>query len=199
MHLDMPYTLTQDRQIMTCGIYKLTFNNEYVYVGKSTNIEERWKQHFINLNKGTASESLQKAFNTYGHPDTNILKQCHPDHLGVLEPLYIHAYSNSLYCLNTNIPTISDENITPLILEIINDKYHPILQMSTLEHISKIAELETHVKEVEKDHDDLLELPEINEALGLEVQVSEMQVNIDKLSKALENEKNKSFWQKLFS
>lgn len=54
---------------MTRGLYKLSFKGtDKVYIGKSLNIEERFKDHLYSLKKGIASKKLQDAYNRYGNP-----------------------------------------------------------------------------------------------------------------------------------
>lgn len=203
---------------MTCGIYKLDFN-DYYYIGKSVNIEDRFKQHITRFNNGTAAKLLQKAFNEYGAPSYKILRQCHPDHLEVLEAVYIEAYNNSLYCLNSTIPDISDrENVTPFVLEVLNtETHHSLLQMSMFEHLEEIAKLYTKLKEEKEKYEKQVKLIELNYKEELEYIHSLPQYKtayecneeilkeqrkfediISDLKYNLEQEKNKPLWKKLF-
>lgn len=77
---------------MTSGIYKLTFKNGHYYIGKSKDIQRRWKEHFTKFEKGTAARNMQEAFNQAGYPSTEIIYEVHPEHLDVLEPIAIHNY-----------------------------------------------------------------------------------------------------------
>lgn len=77
---------------MTSGIYKLTFNHGYYYIGKSKDIQRRWKEHFTKFEKGTAARNMQEAFNQAGYPSTEIIYEVHPEHLDVLEPIAIHNH-----------------------------------------------------------------------------------------------------------
>lgn len=191
---------------MTCGIYKLDFSDDYYYIGKSINIEDRFKQHCTRLNNGTAAKLLQKAFNEYGTPSYSIIRQCHPDHLDVLEAIYISAYNNSLYCLNSDIPEIIDKNITPFILEVLNtDTHHTLLQMSMFEHLEEIAKSYQKIKEQEEQIEGIKKLPEIVPYVEMQeendmlfVLLANKQSIIDELEQQLEEEKNKSIWKRLF-
>ena len=64
---------------MTSGIYKIYCKSEdKSYIGKSINIEERWKQHLYELKKGNhINNKLQKVFNKYGKDnfEFSILKE----------------------------------------------------------------------------------------------------------------------------
>ena len=55
---------------MTIGIYRIVNNvNGKCYVGQSSNIEERWKEHLRKL-RGNSHHSvhLQRAWNLFGEP-----------------------------------------------------------------------------------------------------------------------------------
>ena len=56
---------------MTSGIYRIYCKSEdKSYIGKSINIEERWKNHLNGLKKGKHhNKKLQKDFNKYGKDD----------------------------------------------------------------------------------------------------------------------------------
>ena len=64
---------------MTRGIYRIYCKSEdKSYIGKSINIEERWKIHLNELKKGKHhNKKLQKVFNKYGIDDFefSILKE----------------------------------------------------------------------------------------------------------------------------
>lgn len=64
---------------MTSGIYRIYSKSENKnYIGKSINIEERWKIHLNELKKGKHhNKKLQKTFNKYGKDDFefSILKE----------------------------------------------------------------------------------------------------------------------------
>ena len=91
---------------MTCGIYLLTFKSGKLYIGQSVNIEQRWQQHFDKMMNGTAAKLMQAEFKNSGYPSTAILKECHKDHLDMMESMYINsnmiAHKNMM--LNTSIP-----------------------------------------------------------------------------------------------
>ena len=85
---------------MTSGIYKLEFGDKHFYIGKSKDIERRWKEHDTKFEKGTAAKFMQEAFNCYGYPSREIMFEVHPEHLDVIEPILIHNNWNE-YILNT--------------------------------------------------------------------------------------------------
>lgn len=205
---------------MTCGIYKLNFESEHFYIGKSINIEERWKQHFIKFEKGTAAKAMQACFNDHGYPDTEIIISCHPDHLDVLEPLYINAYYNSAYCLNSDKPTVYHQPSE-------FTKYIELLKESTFSHLDRILELKTSkdieyfnftkaIQDLKRNHqkelENLKKLPEILEALDtkeafniqaykiryLTTELNNKQSMLELSIEQYEKERDRSWWNKLW-
>jgi hypothetical protein len=81
---------------MTSGVYELKFANGHRYIGKSINIETRWKQHYDKFLKGTAARNMQDAYNRYGTPKGDILLECHPDHIDIMEAVYIARHNPEL-------------------------------------------------------------------------------------------------------
>lgn len=60
---------------MTIGIYKLNFKGTHkVYIGKSLNIEKRFKGHIRSFKIGEASKKMFEAYSIYGEPTICILK-----------------------------------------------------------------------------------------------------------------------------
>lgn len=74
---------------MTSGVYQLTFTDGNTYIGKSINIEERYKQHMNKFYKGTAAKPMQAAYNKCGAPNACIIRECHEDHIDVVESCFI--------------------------------------------------------------------------------------------------------------
>lgn len=59
---------------MSIGIYKLNFpNTNKCYIGQSTNIYKRYKEHLNSMRKGFAKQKVQEAFNQYGEPSLEVL------------------------------------------------------------------------------------------------------------------------------
>ena len=200
---------------MTCGIYKLNFDSEHFYIGKSINIEERYKQHYRSFVNNSAAKNMQDCFDISGYPEAEILITCHPDHLDVLEPLFIHTYYNSAYCLNSDIPTVHHNVEWTL-----TSKVEELLKMSTFSHINEIidlknkctkliieheiaerAERDTHRKELAY----IRNLPEVIEYLEkadyFNIQAQEIREQasfIEHLKTQYLIEKNKSWWTKLW-
>ena len=90
------------------------------------------------------------AFDTYGYPTTSIIIECHPDHLDILEPIYIESFKNSygLQCLNSTMPEVYHRP-TQAQLELL-EYDQEIFQHSTFEHIDQINTL---VQKVEDRND----------------------------------------------
>lgn len=126
---------------MTTGIYLLTFGTEddiqLYYVGKSVDIQKRWVEHITKLIKGTAAKAMQEAYLKYGEPELSILKECHPDHLDVLEPIYIKAYkdTHTYNCINSSVPQIYYVLDSDTVNLINNEEDNDYWNLSTLEHI----------------------------------------------------------------
>ena len=97
---------------MTTGIYQLNFSNQAFYVGKSIDIETRWKQHTDKFLKRTAATQMQKAYDQLGMPAFGVYIECHKDYLDILEGYYINMQvnHNRETCLNTSIPKL-DPNL----------------------------------------------------------------------------------------
>ncbi len=74
---------------MSCGIYKLVFGGQLYYVGKSTNIEQRFKKHLTNLENNLSNSKLQKAYELYGKPFLEIIELCEISVLNSKEIYYI--------------------------------------------------------------------------------------------------------------
>lgn len=83
------------------GIYKITnLINGKVYIGKSTNIEKRWKEHLRGPRKNISKMNiLYKAFNKYGmiNFQFEVLKECSTEELNELEVQYIKEYHSCIF------------------------------------------------------------------------------------------------------
>jgi group I intron endonuclease len=59
------------------GIYKLTFSSGDFYVGRSINIQSRFKDHLSTLKAGKhRNHKVQDIYNKYGQPELFILEEC---------------------------------------------------------------------------------------------------------------------------
>ena len=119
---------------MTSGIYRLTFSSGKYYVGKSLDIPTRWKQHFNKFALGKAARPMQLEFDRCGPPQTEVLFECHKDHIDILEEWLIDQLKGP-DMLNTTYP---DLERTKEIAELINNSVGE-LQLSTWEHLELIS------------------------------------------------------------
>ncbi len=83
------------------GIYRITnLKNQMVYIGKSIDIETRWKTHKRKLNQGNhINQALQEAWKIYGEESFTfeILIECDESEQGVIELENIFKYSPDVY------------------------------------------------------------------------------------------------------
>ena len=82
------------------GIYKITNPEGKVYIGKSNNIEKRFKSYRQFQHK--QQPSLYKSFKKYGwvNHEYNIIEECSEDIILDREKYYINEYKQSLMTLN---------------------------------------------------------------------------------------------------
>lgn len=129
---------------MTCGIYKIAFDDGSDYIGKSIDIEKRWEEHKHNFLRNKASAKMMRAYHQFGLPDFEIIAEIHKDHLDIIESYYI---SRDKPALNSVISeAISDDEY-----EVLEANYD-LLSKSTVEHVQEIAEL----REVNQDLEDTI-------------------------------------------
>lgn len=79
------------------GIYKITnTKNEKVYIGQSTNIEERWKQHKYSLMKSDMAWYPLARKESDGVDDFTfeVLQQCKAEELDELEDYWVDYYKS---------------------------------------------------------------------------------------------------------
>lgn len=96
------------------GIYQITNKiNNKVYIGRSSDIDRRWKEHIRQLNKGIHNnQGLQSDWNTYGESNFTfeVVKLCNEKDLKYEELSQIFTSWDELY----NVPSIKD-NIVYLV------------------------------------------------------------------------------------
>ena len=94
------------------GIYKITNKiNGHAYIGLSTNIEERWKQHQSLYNQNRESnKALYKAFQKYGIENFifEVLEECSILELSEKEKYYIEKFNT--YFNGYNMTTGGENN-----------------------------------------------------------------------------------------
>jgi group I intron endonuclease len=129
---------------MASGIYRLTFKSGKYYVGKSLDLETRWKQHFNKFATGKAARPMQLEYDQHGLPKTEVLLYCHRDHIDILEEWLIDQFKGP-NMLNTTYPDITrTADIATLI-----DKSQDLLSKSTWEHLEMIHD-KNEVTDAEK-------------------------------------------------
>lgn len=88
---------------MTVGIYCLVFENtNKVYIGKSTNIEQRFSSHLSSMRAGSSPRKLQSAYNTFKEPTCEILCECREEELLNKEKELIIEFDSVLNGFNTS-------------------------------------------------------------------------------------------------
>ena len=211
---------------MTSGIYLQEFKDGSIYIGKSTNMEKRRDQHIDSFFKGTAAAKLQHAFNIFGAPKFTILHEAHPDHLDLLESMYIDKYWG-MKCLNTTIPNlvpISDKDILinksglltkstadhfrfidKLItaLDTYEEEYPKLLEEYQKAYKEEMTKLLGTIDKLEQDRKDLLNRDPFIAELLSELENTKYLINtnkleIDRLEKELKAEKDKPWYKKIF-
>jgi len=83
---------------LNSGVYIITYNNKN-YVGSSSNLKKRIREHFSCLKRNTHPNSrLQRAFNKYGIEafSYKIISTCPPEYLVKLEQWFIDNTKNTV-------------------------------------------------------------------------------------------------------
>lgn len=124
-----PGAVYRSNYMNTCGIYKLIFCNYGQYIGKSINIEKRYTEHLLKLQKGVHTKSMQKAYDISGIPILKILQVCHKDWLTILET--IHG-SHSKYRLKNLNTTNIDNNLDYQTRRLLLNSTKTLLPLSSL-------------------------------------------------------------------
>ena len=173
---------------MTSGVYELKFSSGDRYIGKSIDIENRWRQHYDKFQKGTAAKAMQAAYNRYGCPTGSILLECHSDHIDIMEAVYIARHRPEL---NSDRPADPFPGVD-IDYYINNTDY---LSKSTLSHMvtmsedwdtikalrSSIVSLSQEIEELEELNDALLvkrSSEEINSSTGTRLKAVSKSVDI---------------------
>lgn len=128
---------------MTSGVYELKFTNGARYIGKSIDIHNRWKQHLDKMRKGTAATAMQQAYRMYGAPATDIMLECHSDHIDIMEAVFIARHNPEL---NSDRP--GDPFIGVDIDWYVNNT--DFLKLSTLQHMKALVLFHNKQKEAKE-------------------------------------------------
>ena len=188
---------------MASGIYMLTFSSGKYYVGKSLDLETRWRQHFNKFALGKAARPMQLEYDRCGLPETEAIFSCHRDHIDILEELLIAQFKGP-DMLNTTYP---DCELTDEVATLIN-RSHDLLKQSTFEHIQelhdagdKIASAELREQEARDQLQDLRTRGYIvNEDYLEAVELAnEFKARATKRKLELERLRGLSWWDRLFN
>jgi hypothetical protein len=195
---------------MASGIYRLTFSSGKYYVGKSLDLETRWKQHFNKFATGKAARPMQLEYERCGLPETQVIFDCHRDHIDILEELLIDQLKGP-DMLNTTYPQV---NRTDEVATLINNS-RDLLHLSTFEHLELLHQVETKLTQlraekesaediteqyrtqgyiINQDYSDLVDIATeyMHEVEDLTEQVEIYEANLKRLSSL-------SWWDRLFN
>jgi hypothetical protein len=188
---------------MPSGIYRLTFSSGKYYVGKSLDLETRWKQHFNKFATGKAARPMQLEYDRCGLPETQVIFDCHRDHIDILEELLIDQLKGP-DMLNSTYPEV---NRTDEVAILINNS-RDLLQLSTFEHLELLHQVEskiTEIREQKQESDTALEAMRaegyimnsdyveiVNLATEFKQQLERKQTELERLQKL-------SWWDRLWN
>lgn len=194
---------------MKSGVYCLTFKDGSQYVGKSIDIERRWKEHAEKFKNGKAAKNMQAAYEKYGYPNAKVLIECHVDHIDLMETYYICRLQPQLNAIGGIF--VSDTDLPVL------EKYHRMLAFSTVEHIKELVRLyavvDSHNTELDAKDKKYSELKEyLDEAkmeteLGLELnameykfkELEQMYEEAEAKIELMQLDLDKPWWKRIFS
>lgn len=134
---------------MISGIYKITFPSGKRYIGKSIDVDTRWKQHTDKLRKGDAAKNMQEQWNTYREFIGEVIFECHPDHIDIMESYFIAR-------LNPELNTTRPADPFPGLHGSAIDDMSQWFQMSTLKHTQYLNEFTKQVDNLMEVNEDLL-------------------------------------------
>ena len=118
---------------MNSGIYRLTFSSGKFYIGKSIDVDTRWKQHFNKFATNKAARPMQLEYEKCGLPKTEVIFNCHRDHIDILEEWLIDEYKCE-NMLNTTYPEVERSDAGATLI----NKSKKLLQLSTFEHLEML-------------------------------------------------------------
>jgi hypothetical protein len=130
---------------MPSGIYRLTFSSGKYYVGKSLDLETRWKQHFNKFALGKAARPMQLEYDRCGLPQTEVIFDCHRDHIDILEEWLINQLKGP-DMLNSTYPEVTRTDEIAILINNSRD----LLQLSTFEHLQLLHRVESKITQMRK-------------------------------------------------
>lgn len=158
------------------------------YIGKSVDLAERYKQHLEKFKKGTHSKRMQREYEVSGVPSCDVVVLAHPDHLDILESVYIKKYHDhyGTRLLNTQYPEVP-ENPEVLLQNI------DLLEHSTSTHLSMLRDFNSRIS-------DLTRTVNTYRTKGVILPEELKRLNyLDSRVKELEQYKALPWWKKIFS
>jgi len=138
---------------MRAGIYLIKFHKECLYIGKSIDIDRRWKEHTNRLIKGTAAKAMQYAYDRYGMPEFTVLVYSHADHIDLMESIYINNDWDRGALINTTRPGLVPEEDMEILLDNVG-----ALKFSTATHIRNMHDLNETIETNDSEHAEAVEL-----------------------------------------
>ena len=188
----------------------LTFSSGKYYVGKSLDLETRWKQHFNKFATGKAARPMQLEYDRCGLPETQVIFDCHRDHIDILEELLIDQLKGP-DMLNSTYPQV---NRTDEVAILINNS-RDLLRLSTFDHLELLHQVETKLTElrakkqeaeetveeyrtngyiIDQDYSEMVDLAQwrLDELEDSEALARKQRAELDRL-------KNLSWWDRLFN
>lgn len=104
---------------VTQGVYRLWFSENHYYIGRSSNIENRCRQHLQDLRRGKhINPHMAAVFAKYGGSFRfEIVAVAAPEEASILEQSLIDSHLGNHYCLNicpsSSFPTRKGKKNTP--------------------------------------------------------------------------------------
>jgi len=130
---------------MASGIYRLTFSSGKFYIGKSLDLETRWKQHFNKFATGKAARPMQVEYDRCGLPQTEAIFLCHQDHIDIMEEWLIDQFKCG-DMLNTTYPKLER---TDEIADLINSN-RELLELCTWDHLKIISSAQSKINQADE-------------------------------------------------
>ena len=121
----------------------LTFSSGKYYIGKSLDLETRWKQHFNKFATGKAARPMQLEYDRCGLPETEVIFDCHRDHIDILEELLIDQFKGP-DMLNSTYPQVTRTDEVAILINNSRD----LLRLSTFEHLQLLHRVEAKITEM---------------------------------------------------
>lgn len=170
--------------MISSGIYKMYFSDGSFYIGKSVDIDKRWAQHDKAFSKGTHTKKLQSAYNRLGYPDYEVLFECHPDHIDILETFFINKYWGPNILNSTKPAEISEEG-----LDILRKFPREVWTFSTFEHLNRWADAVEESEDLKK----LVDKKESTKIIrGLEEKLEQAEADLHQL-------RSRNFFSRVFN